>query len=65
MSDDIDLKPDGTPTLGTVVLWAGQGAEADGQISFDDLQLMRELSSLLREFKVTDIATLRTLLERR
>jgi hypothetical protein len=62
MSDDVDLKPDGTPTLAQIVLLAGEGAYSDGAISFDDLQVMRELSSVLKEFKVGDVGTLRNLL---
>lgn len=59
------LKPDGTPTLAQVVVWAGEGAESDGAISFEDLQVMRELASLLYEVKVDDLVALRNLLGNR
>jgi hypothetical protein len=64
MSDEDDLLPDGTPALWTKVKWAAEGAENDGAISFEDLQILRELSVLLQASKIKDVATLRLLLSR-
>lgn len=64
MSDEDDLLPDGTQALWTKVQWAAQGAENDGAISFEDRQLLIELSTLLKAFKIKEVATLRLLLEK-
>lgn len=62
MVDEERTNHDGTPTLGTLVFWAGQEAECDGAISFDQLQVMRELAALLNENKIDDVEALRNLI---
>lgn len=63
MSDEDDLLKDGTPSLWTKVKWAAEGAENDGAISFDDLQILRELSVLLQAYGIKEVSTLRLLLK--
>lgn len=62
MADIERTNQDGTPTLGTLILWSAQGAEGDGAIGFDQLQDLREVAKLLNEAKVDSIEALRTLL---
>jgi hypothetical protein len=58
------MNPEGTPTLGTLVLWAAQGAEADGAIGFDDLQELRQVAALLNEHEVDTVDALKLLIAR-
>ncbi len=62
MIDQERLKEDGTPTLGTLILHAGQGAEGDGAIDFDELQELREVAALLNEKKIDTVAALKDLI---
>lgn len=65
MPDEERLKDDGTPTLGTLIFQAAQGAEADGAITVDELQELRQVARLLNEKKIDTIDALREALEKK